>query len=112
MVQPTPFCNIDCRYCYLPNRASARRMTTVTIDAIARLVFASNRATDPLIFLWHGGEPLTLPLSFYRQAFATIAARNRDRFAICHSIQTNGTLIDQEWCDLIREQGIDLGVSV
>jgi uncharacterized protein len=61
--------------------------------------------------VWHAGEPLTLPPSYYREAFEGLFAR-RYPFTIRHSFQTNAMLINDEWCDLFQRWNINVGVSV
>lgn len=113
VVQGTPFCNIDCSYCYLPDRASSQRMSNEVLSAIFRRAFESRRTIDPITFLWHAGEPLAAPLAMYEQAFELAVAENRPfgrefRFAI----QTNGTLINRKWTDFVRRRDIRIGVSL
>jgi uncharacterized protein len=112
VLQSTPFCNIDCTYCYLPNRGSTARMTLPVIEAAVRNVLDSGLVGERLSIAWHAGEPLTAGLEFYRRAFACIDAVVAGRFPVRHSIQTNAMLIDQDWCDLFAERGIKVGVSV
>ncbi|HEY7091304.1 MAG TPA: hypothetical protein VH518_24625, partial [Tepidisphaeraceae bacterium] len=57
VLQPTPFCNINCTYCYLPERQSTRRMSRQTLEATFRWIFASGLARQPFTLLWHAGEP-------------------------------------------------------
>src|SRR5262245_19715412 len=64
VLQPTPFCNIDCSYCYLPGRQSIRRMSAETLEHTFRWVFSSGLARQEFTLLWHAGEPLVLPVSF------------------------------------------------
>jgi uncharacterized protein len=73
VIQPTPFCNLDCRYCYLPDRGSTRRMAEATLVRIFERVAESGLATRPYTVVWHAGEPLVLPPAFYHDAFATAA---------------------------------------
>ena len=65
VLQPTPFCNIDCSYCYLSNRRSTARMSLETLALICRRVFESPRLGRQLEVAWHGGEPLAVPLAWY-----------------------------------------------
>src|SRR5262245_61264743 len=67
VLQPTPFCNINCSYCYLPDRQSTRRMSPDTLEQTFRWVFASGLAREPFTLLWHAGEPLALPVAWYEQ---------------------------------------------
>jgi uncharacterized protein len=112
VIQPTPFCNIDCRYCYLPNRNSKAVVTLETLSNLFSQVFASGWAHDGLSVIWHAGEPMVLPIGFYRSAFRMIDALRPAGVGITHSFQTNGTLIDEPWCRFFAEEHINLGVSI
>jgi uncharacterized protein len=112
VVQPTPFCNIDCRYCYLPDRRNKKRMSEATLDRLFARVFESELVGDSFTVVWHAGEPLVLPPSFYRAAFAIAERHNRNAVGIAHAVQTNATLIDAAWCDFIRAHRIRVGVSI
>jgi uncharacterized protein len=61
ILQGTPFCNIDCSYCYLPSRGDRARMDLRTVRNAVEWVYDHGLATDPLTLFWHAGEPLTLP---------------------------------------------------
>jgi uncharacterized protein len=112
VVQPTPFCNIDCRYCYLPDRTNKSVVAEETLRNLFSQVFASGWAAEGLSVVWHAGEPLVLPVAFYRRALALIDSLKPAGLSVKHSFQTNGTLIDDAWCDFINEAGIGVGVSV
>ncbi len=112
VVQPTPFCNIDCKYCYLPNRTSKAVVARETLQNLFSQVFASGWLGDSLSVVWHAGEPMVLPIAFYRDAFALIEALRPRRLQVVHSFQTNGTLIDDAWCEFFAEAQINLGVSI
>jgi uncharacterized protein len=112
VIQPTPFCNIDCRYCYLPNRNSKAVVAQETLATLFSQVFASGWVQDGLSVVWHAGEPMVLPIGFYRNAFRMVDALRPAEVLVTHSFQTNGTLIDEEWCKFFSEEHINLGVSV
>jgi len=112
MIQPSPFCNIDCRYCYLPNRASRKVLQERTLAKIFERLFASAYLGDEFSLLWHAGEPLTVPIAFYESASRLLAQFNRNRVRVRQSLQTNATLINQEWCDFFKHHEIDVGVSI
>jgi uncharacterized protein len=101
VIQPTPFCNIDCRYCYLPERNSKAVVAPSTLLNLFSQVFASGWLQDCLSVVWHAGEPMVLPIAFYRDAFRMIDRAKPSELAITHSFQTNGTLIDDEWCNFL-----------
>jgi uncharacterized protein len=112
VLQPTPFCNINCSYCYLPNRQSTRRMSLETLGRTFEWVFASGLAREPFTLLWHAGEPTVMPLSFYEEAARLLARHNRAGVTVCQSFQTNATLLDEAWCRFLRDHDVHLGVSV
>ncbi len=112
VVQPTPFCNIDCRYCYLPGRTSKAVVAEATLRNLFTQVFASGWAAEGLSVVWHAGEPMVLPIEFYRNAFALIDGLKPPDLPLSHSFQTNGTLIDEAWCRFFLEAGINVGVSI
>ncbi len=112
VVQPTPFCNINCTYCYLPQRDSRARMRHETLRTLFDKVFASGWVDSHLSVIWHAGEPLVLPVSFYREAFACIERLRPAALHLQHSIQTNGMLISTEWCELFRTWQVGVGVSI
>lgn len=112
VLQGTPFCNLDCSYCYLPGRDRRERMDIATVHAAARRLREDGLAGDELTVVWHAGEPLVLPPSFYEEAFAALADALGPGTLLTHSIQTNEVLLDEAWCRLLRRHAVALGVSV
>lgn len=112
VVQPTAFCNIDCTYCYLPDRSNKHVMAQTTVTRLFSEVFRSGWASREIIVLWHAGEPMAAPVSFYREAFAAIERMRPPHVAVKHSFQTNGTLVNTEWCRLFLEWNVGIGVSL
>jgi uncharacterized protein len=112
VVQPTPFCNIDCRYCYLPDRNSKAVVGRETLSNLFSQVFASGWVDECLSVVWHAGEPMVLPIAFYRDAFQMIDRLKPANLAVAHSFQTNGTLIDEAWCAFFADHHVNLGVSI
>jgi uncharacterized protein len=112
VVQPTPFCNLDCSYCYLPDRASTRRMSAETLEWTFRRVAESDLDTRRFTVVWHAGEPLVLPPSFYEDAFSVAVRFSKPGSAITHSFQTNATLVDDAFCALMRRHRVRVGISV
>ena len=111
-MQPTPFCNLDCSYCYLPGRDDKRRLEISTVEATLHNIIESALLGPELTVIWHAGEPLVVPPRFYAEAFERIATLVGNRAAVTHSIQTNGTLIDAAWCDLFRTWSVRIGISL
>src|SRR4051794_23563236 len=112
VIQPTPFCNIDCTYCYLPDRQNARKMSLEALEATFDWVFSSGLVRQPFTLLWHAGEPMVLPPAFYEQAAELLAKHDPGGEVVTQSMQTNATLVSPEWCELILRLGIQVGVSV
>jgi len=112
VVQPTPFCNINCSYCYLPSRHDKRVIAQSTVANLFGKLFASGWSRPEVTVVWHAGEPMVLPVAFYREAFEAIEAMRPAHIRIKHSFQTNGTLIKPDWCDFLKEWDVGLGVSV
>lgn len=105
VMQPTTLCNLDCSYCYLPLRASARIMSPGVAEAVAADV---NRwaALGRFSVVWHGGEPMTAGrerLSALMEPFAP---------GVEHHLQTNATLIDDAWCEFFRAHDVRVSVSI
>jgi uncharacterized protein len=112
VIQPTPFCNIDCRYCYLPERNSKAVVAPATLVNLFSQVFSSGWLQDCLSVVWHAGEPMVLPVAFYRDAFRMVDRAKPAGLPVTHSFQTNGTLIDEAWCDFFAEERVNVGVSI
>jgi uncharacterized protein len=112
VLQGTPFCNIACDYCYLPGRDDKRRMDHETIGAAIEFLYRERLAGDPLSVVWHAGEPLVLPPSWYEQAFAVARGAAPSQARLVHHVQTNATLIGDAWCDLFLRHDVRVGVSL
>ena len=63
-------------------------------------------------FIWHGGEPLLLGLEFYTKALRLQQEFKRPGQMITNSLQTNGTLVDDSWCDFFKQFGFSIGISI
>lgn len=112
ILQPTPFCNIHCDYCYLPNRDSTVRISLDTVRQAALRLLDDQLVGAELTIVWHAGEPLVMPPSFYDEAIPLLAELLGGICNVSHSIQTNATLIDDTWCQLFQRHGVRIGVSV
>ena len=119
VVQATPFCNLNCRYCYL-SEATRKSRDKIPLDKLGTYferILASRYLGGRLIVSWHAGEPLVLGTGYYEAAMARIAelaARARGPgFEVLHDFQTNGTLIDDDWCAFFERHRdtVTVGVS-
>lgn len=112
VMQPTPFCNIACDYCYLAARNDKRLMSLDIVRATASNLKESGLLGPSLGIIWHAGEPLVAPITFYDSAFAILSSEWAADTQLQHSIQTNATLIDERWCALFQHWSVRVGVSL
>jgi len=114
VVQPTPLCNLDCRYCWLPERHLNEQMSHEVFRAFLRRVGnATGHLDNGAGLVWHGGEPLVLGADYYRQCLTDLRTISEQHgFFLSVGIQTNGVLLNKIWVDLFKEHNIQIGVSV
>jgi uncharacterized protein len=110
-------CNLDCAYCFYLDRDSdpykALPSRTMTEETLEHLVDSFLFYSYPnSIFAFQGGEPTLAGLSFYRKLVKLQQERGRDGHNVSNSLQTNGMLIDAEWCELFREFNWLIGISL
>ena len=116
VVQPTPYCNLDCDYCYLPDRGDRSRLSFEVLEVALERVLDSPYFGGEFTLLWHAGEPLMVPIAFYDEATERIhrllERRGLPPGTIVQSLQTNATVINAAWCDCFTRNGIHVGVSM
>ena len=109
-------CNLACDYCYYLEKAKLyddvpkHIMSEELLESFTREYIESQTMGD-LLFTWHGGETFMRPLSFYKKAMELQKKYARGR-RIDNAIQTNGTLITEEWCKFLKENNWLVGVSI
>ena len=116
VVQSTSLCNLDCSYCYLPDRQKRRVFDLNMLPLLMQRILESPFAGPEFSLVWHAGEPLTLPTSWYDQATAIIN-RSLEQFGaqdiqLDQHVQSNATLINDAWCDCFQRNRIVVGISV
>ena len=109
-------CNIDCTYCFFlskealyPNEQS--RMSEATLEAYIRQLLESHR-TPQVTVAWQGGEPTLMKLEFFRRAIEFVERYRRPGQIVQHTFQTNGILLDDEWCAFFKQHNFLVGLSV
>ena len=112
ILQPTAFCNISCRYCYLPNRNETHRLQVDDLETVVHRLVKDDLFGEFVEICWHAGEPLAVGVPYYEAAVRTIRNIIPSGTAICHTIQTNGLLINQDWCRFFADNGVNLGISL
>jgi serine-type anaerobic sulfatase-maturating enzyme len=117
MAKPTgAVCNLDCKYCFFLSKdtlypGSQFRMTDDVLEAYVKQVIESQREPQFTI-AWQGGEPTLMGLDFFRRAMTLVHNYKRPGMTLEHTIQTNGILINDEWCEFLRENNFLVGLSV
>lgn len=87
-------------------------MKIETVRAIVNFLRSVPNINNSTPVVWHAGEPMVVPRSFYEEAFDAFAGLDERAVRFTHSFQTNGTLLTDEWCEFIRHHGINVGVSI
>ncbi|MBS3735165.1 MAG: anaerobic sulfatase maturase [Phycisphaerae bacterium] len=113
-------CNLDCSYCYYtmkPQRLypevsdpSQFRMSDAVLEAYTRQYLEAMPARAE--FGWQGGEPTLAGLDFFKRAVELQKQYRRDGQVVTNALQTNGTLLDEAWCDFLSEEEFLVGISV
>ncbi|MDB5228290.1 MAG: radical protein [Bacteroidota bacterium] len=104
VLQPTSICNLNCEYCYLPGRDILKYLNPQVCTELANYINSTN---DSYEIIWHGGEPLACGLKRFSELFLT--------FKNCkckHTIQSNATLINNEWCNFFKKNNVSVGISI
>ena len=118
VVQGTGFCNLNCKYCYLTeeSRRSKEKLSIADLRMYFQKILSSRFVKDKLVVSWHSGEPLVLGTAYYEEAIGAIseiASHSKGQnFEILHDFQTNGTLIDKEWCDFFQRHAGNVSVGI
>jgi serine-type anaerobic sulfatase-maturating enzyme len=109
-------CNLDCKYCFFlskerlyPNERT--RMSDETLESYIRQLLEPRQATE-INVAWQGGEPTLMGLEFFRRSIEIVAKYRKPGQQILHTMQTNGVLLNDDWCAFLKEHGFLVGLSV
>ncbi len=118
MAKPTgAICNLDCEYCFFLSKemlypGSRFRMAEELQETyIRQLLEAHDRAAE-VVVAWQGGEPTIMGLDFFRRSIELQAKYARPGQRILNTLQTNGTLLDEQWGAFLKEHGFLVGISI
>lgn len=115
IIKPTYNCNLRCRYCYLTNNLKQHALlfdldfAKHIIDQIKQVMQEKPRTR--LTIIWHGGEPMLWGIDNYRAVFAYME-QVLDGYEVQNSMQTNLSLVNDEWIDLFLQYNVRVGFSL
>ncbi|HBK95672.1 MAG TPA: anaerobic sulfatase maturase [Porphyromonadaceae bacterium] len=109
-------CNLDCDYCYYLEKANLyteKKNHVMSEELLEKFIkeYIESQTMPQVLFTWHGGETLMRPLSFYKKAVQLQKKYSGGR-QIDNSIQTNGTLLTDDWCRFFKENNFLVGISI
>jgi uncharacterized protein len=118
MVKPTgALCNLDCSYCYylskqeLLGRPQHWRLSDEVLETFIRQYFEAHNHKE-VIFSWQGGEPTLLGLDFFQKVVELEKKYCPSHVRCENDLQTNGTLLDDAWCEFLHEENFLVGLSI
>ena len=109
-------CNLDCKYCFYLSKeelykGSSFRMTDEMLETYIRQLIESHNVPDVTV-AWQGGEPTLMGLDFFRRSIVYEKEYAKPGMQIQNTIQTNGTLINDEWAAFFKENNFLVGLSI
>lgn len=107
-------CNLDCSYCYYLDKAKLYvEQHAMSLELLEKVVkeYVEINDNDQIVFDWHGGEPLLLGLEYFKNIVA-VQRKYKGNKHIYNTIQTNGTLLNEDFARFFRENGFLVGVSI
>ena len=117
MLKPTgAHCNLACKYCYYLEKnklyptAQRHLMSDEMLELFTR-EYIEAQTMNQVLFTWHGGEPLLRSIDFYRKALS-LQQKYAGGRRIDNVIQTNGTLLTDEWCEFFAQNHWLVGISI
>ncbi len=112
-----PVCNLDCAYCYYLSKEellatdSRWRMSDEVLETFIRQYIQGQNCKE-VIFSWQGGEPTLLGIDFFRKVIE-LERKYAPPWMRCENdLQTNGVLLDDEWCAFLKENSFLVGLSI
>ncbi|MGB2838996.1 MAG: radical SAM protein, partial [Actinomycetes bacterium] len=118
MSKPTgAICNLDCEYCFFLSKeelypGSGFRMDEEVHEAYISQLLQAQRGADEIVVAFQGGEPTLMGLDFFRRTIELERRFATKGQPVLNTVQTNATLIDDEWATFFKENGFLVGVSI
>ncbi len=110
-------CNLDCDYCFFLSKellypGSRFRMAPDVQERYLSGLLAAHRGQPEVVVAWQGGEPTLMGLDFFREAMAIVERERQPGQEVLHTLQTNGTLLDDAWGAFLAEHRFLVGISI
>lgn len=118
LAKPTgAICNLDCTYCFFLSKellypGSRFRMAEELLEEYLSQLIEAHAGAREVIIAWQGGEPTLMGLDFFRRSVELADRYRRRGQKIVHTIQTNGTLVDDPWAAFFAENHFLVGLSI
>ncbi len=109
-------CNLDCKYCYFLSKEmlypdSRFEMADKHLEIYTKQYIEAQKINE-VTFAWQGGEPTLMGLDFFKRAIAYQQKFAKPGMKVQNALQTNGTLLDDDWCVFFKEHNFLIGLSV
>jgi uncharacterized Fe-S cluster-containing radical SAM superfamily protein len=109
-------CNLDCQYCFYLKKeklypGATFRMSDATLEEFTRQYIQAQHVPE-VTFSWQGGEPTLMGLPFFQKAVAYQQKYRKPGMNVQNSFQTNGILLDPDWCTFFHENNFLVGLSI
>lgn len=118
MIKPSGSeCNIDCEYCFylhkqaLLTQPKHPRIDLTTLETHIKQ-YIEAQTSEEVVFTWQGGEPTIMGLDFFKQAITLQKRYAKPRQRIVNDLQTNGLLLDDAWCEFLKQENFLVGISI
>src|SRR5438552_14849279 len=111
-----PICNLDCKYCFYLEKEKLypdERRWKMSDEVLDRYIqqYIESQPVSEANFAWQGGEPTLLGVDFFRKV-VELQSRHAGGKKISNALQTNGTLLDDDWCEFLSRHRFLVGLSI